>query len=173
VTGFQDRLSLAEPVEKAIMDRLNSSGWAAFPFGQAQLPPACRDRLPKFRDNSGRSALVRWMPDIITYTDLANGRSYVALIDAKATRQEHKYNYSLEMSAVETCEKWVDEFFTPTFFVFDDFRVLTPREARQRGTPGQRRDQTAGSGTPFFLVPKIYAKPFDEFFPPRLRASAA
>jgi hypothetical protein len=81
------------------------------------------------------------MPDIITFCDLRNGRSFVALIDAKACRD--RPNYAIEMSAIETAEIYTDRLFTPTFFVFDDFKVLTPSPA-SAGQSGQTAATVAG-----------------------------
>jgi hypothetical protein len=104
------------------------------------------------------------MPDIITFRDLPSGRSFVALIDAKCSGQTP--NFSIEMSAVETADVYADQLYTPTFFVFDNWSVLTPREARQRGSKGPDPEPGRGSGTPYLLVKKHWARPFAEIFPP-------
>lgn len=159
--SFAARLAPAIEFEQRVIDRLNKSGWPAFPFGQAQLSLECRQRLARFEDFSRRPSRIRWMPDIITFRDLRNGRSYVALIDAKAS---NGLRYAIETSAVDTAEIYVDGLYTPTFFVFDDWKVLTPLEVRQRGVQGPFRGN--GSGTPFLLVEKCYGRPFTDFFPP-------
>jgi hypothetical protein len=102
------------------------------------------------------------MPDIITFRDAPNGRSFVALIDAKACGD--RPNYALEMSAIETAEIYTDRLYTPTFFVFDDWKVVTPREARQRGTPGP--ESANGSGTPYVLISKRHGRAMTDIFPP-------
>jgi hypothetical protein len=104
------------------------------------------------------------MPDIITFRELP-GRTFVALIDAKVSPQ-HTANFAIEMSAIETTEIYTDRLYTPTFFVFDDWTVLTPREARQRGTKGPDPSNGRGSGTPYLLIPRRWARPFDAIFPP-------
>lgn len=159
--NFVDRKVQADAFEHLLLERLNAIGWPAFPFGQAQLSEECRARLKRFEDGSRRPSLIRWMPDIITFRDCSNGRSFVALIDAKACGD--RPNYAIEMSAVETAEIYTDRFYTPTFFVFDDWKVLTPREARQRGTPGP--ESRNGSGTPYVLVNKRYGRDIDAVFP--------
>jgi hypothetical protein len=159
--SFAARLGPSIEFEERVKERLNSTGWPAFSFGQAQLPVECRQRLARFEDLSRRPCRIRWMPDIITFRDLRNGRSYVALIDAKASNGQR---YAIEMSAVDTAEIYVDGLYTPTFFVFDDWNVLTPLEVRQRGFQGPFRG--SGSGTPFLLVEKCYGRPFTDFFPP-------
>lgn len=165
--SFHERLEPSSAFEDALIERLTASGWLAFKFGQAQLPLEARKRLTKFEDGSRRPSLLRWMPDIITFRDF-KGRSFVALIDAKVCGD--RPNYAMEMSAIETCEIYTDYLFTPTFFVFDDLRVITPREARQRGTPGPQYGN--GSGTPYLLVAKRYGRQFDEVFP-AIKADAA
>lgn len=159
--SFARRLGPALEFEECVKKRLNESGWPAFSFGQSQLSEECRQRLAKFEDLSKRPCRIRWMPDIITFRDLRNGRSYVALIDAKTGNGQR---YAIEMSAVDTANIYVDLLYTPTFFVFDDWRVLTPLDVRQRGFQGPFRGN--GSGTPFLLVEKCYGRPFSEFFPP-------
>lgn len=166
--SFHDRMKVAASFEQVLLNRLNETGWTAFPFGQAQLPNECRERLRRFEDGSRRPSLIRWMPDIITFRDMPNGRAFVALIDAKACGGDTP-NYALEMSAIETAEVYTDRLYTPTFFVFDDWKVLTPRDARQRGKAGP--ESTKGSGTPYVLVNKHHSRPISDVFPPA-RAAA-
>ncbi len=163
--SFTDRMLPSLAFEEAVIARLQQTGWPAFPFGQAQLPDECRARLKRFEDGARRPSLIRWMPDIITFRDMPNGRSFVALIDAKCGGGG-TLNFSVEMSAVETAAIYADQLYTPTFFVFDNWSVLTPRDARQRGVKGPDPAPGRGSGTPYLLVPKQWARPFDEIFLP-------
>jgi hypothetical protein len=101
------------------------------------------------------------MPDIITFRDLLGGRSFVALIDAKYGNGQR---YAVEMSAVDTAEIYVNQLWTPTFFVFNDWKVLTPMEVRQRGVVGPR--SANGSGTPYLLVEKYFGRNFEDYFRP-------
>lgn len=166
--SFFERMKPALAFESAVIERLHAMGWMAFPFGQTQLPNECRDRLKRFVDTARRPSLIRWMPDIITFRDYPNNRSSVALIDAKVC--EGRPNYSLEISAIETAEIYTDWLFTPTFFVFDDWRALTPRDARQRGIPGNQDNN--GSGTPYVLVSKRFSVPMETYFPPDLKKTS-
>jgi len=159
--SFAARLGPSLEFEKQVIERLNNTGWPAFPFGQGQLPLECRQRLARFEDSARRPSRIRWMPDIITFRDLANSRSYVALIDAKAGDGPR---YAIEMSAVDAAEIYADRLYTPTFFVFKDWKVLTPLEVRQRGFPGPFTEH--GSGTPYLLVDRCHARAFEYFFPP-------
>lgn len=170
--SFGERMSAAAEFEKSVIARLNAIGWPAFPFGQAQLPVECRQRLIRFEDMSRRPCLIRWMPDIITYRDLPSGKSRVALIDAKVCGANTD-NYAIELSAIETASIYTDGLYTPTFFVFDDWGVLTPRDARQRGVQGKEPAPGRGSGTPYVTVRKTHARPFDEIFPAARQASSA
>ncbi len=159
--SFYDRMLPAVQFESAVIEKLRQSGWMAFPFGQAQLPEECRSRLARFEDGSRRPSLIRWMPDVIAFRDVGN-RSLVHLIDAKVCGD--RPNYAIEMSAIETIEIYTDRLYTPSFFVFDDWKVLTPREARQRGVPGPESNK--GSGTPYVLISKRFGRSFDSVFPP-------
>ena len=168
--SFSDRMRPALAFEQGVIAKLNQTGWNAYPFGQAQLPDDCRRRLTRFEDASRRPSLIRWMPDIITFRDVQpSGRSFVALIDAKCGGAQTS-NFAIEMSAIETAEVYTDQLYTPTFFVFDNWTVLTPREARQRGSKGPDPAPGNGSGTPYLLVGKRWARPFDEIFPAVTRA---
>src|SRR4030095_1386354 len=163
--SFNERIHRSVEFEKRVIQHLNEIGWFAYQFGQAQLPDECRKRLIRFEDGCRRPSMIRWMADIITFRDMPSGRSFVALIDAKA--RSETVNVSIEMSAIEAAEISTDKLYTPTFFVFDDdeWGVLTPREARQRGFPGPRPAPSRGSGTPYLLIPKIFLRPFTEIFP--------
>ena len=166
--SFAERLAASTQFEAAVLERLNRTGWAAFPFGQGQLSHECRERLRVFEDLSGRPCLIRWMPDIIAFRSFPAGRSRVALIDAKACGDGP--NISLEKAAIETCEIYTDRLYAPTIFVFgsaasqDGWGVMTPRDAHLRGRPGS--DDSGGSGTLFVLVAKRFGRPFDDVFPP-------
>jgi hypothetical protein len=169
---FINRIGAALKFEDEVVERLNTTGWRAFHFGQSQLPKECRDLLFRFEDSSRRPCLIRWMPDIITFRTYSNGRTHVALLDAKVCGD--RPNYAVEMSAVETAEAFTNVLFTPTFFVFDDWHVMTPRDVRQRGLPGPPPKPGAnGSGTPYVLVQKRWSRPFNEIFPPTPAAGAA
>ena len=168
---FRDRMQPAAEFESAVIERLQGAGWLAYPFGQAQLPPECRRRLSRFMDASRRPSLIRWMPDIITFCDRPDGSSFVALIDAKVCGG--RPNYAIEMSAIEAAELYTDSFYTPTFFVFDDWKVLSPRDARQRGTPGPAPVQGNGSGTPYLLVGKRFGVSFHQVFAAAATSAAA
>ena len=165
MSGFERRMTGASDLEGKVLDHLNKTGYSAYPFGQAQLLPECRALLHRFEDGSGRPCLIRWMPDIIALRNHSDGRVWVSLIDAKSGGTDSP-NYSVEMSAVETAEVFTDRLYTPTFFVFGDRKVMTPREIRQRGRPGPPpKLGSNGSGTPYVLVEKRFARRFDDVFP--------
>lgn len=166
MSGFESRMAPASELEMKVIDHLNSTGYSAYQFGQAQLLPECRSLLHRFEDGSGRPCLIRWMPDIIALRTNSDGRVWVSLIDAKGGATDTP-NYSVEMSAVETAEVFTDRLYTPTFFVFGDRKVMTPREIRQRGRPGPApKPGSNASGTPYLLVEKRFARRFRDVFPP-------
>ena len=168
MSTWKERIALATALETQIIERLNATGWQAFQFGQGQLPQECRDRLIRFEDGARRPSLLRWLPDIITFCERANGSVFVALIDAKTCLSDTP-NYSIESSSIETAEVITDKLYTPVFFVFGDFMVLTPRETRQRGRQGPPPKR--GSGTPYMLIEKRFARPFEAIFPVRSMAA--
>lgn len=158
--SFVERISEAQKSEQAVMDRLIYNGWHSEPFGQAQLSKSCRAHLKRYKDDDGRPTLIRWMPDIITYSE-----SMVALIDAKTGRQDTP-NHDIEKKAIEAAGIYSYWLNTPTFFVFnEDMSVLTPDEAWKFGKEGRYFGK--GSGTPFVLIEKIHTRSFDDVFPVR------
>jgi len=155
-----DRYTLGTEFEGQVIERLRRSCWCAVPFGQGMLPPDCRQALTHYESGARLPSLLRWLPDIIAYRN--HGRPFVAVIDVKVCHP----NRAIETSALEVMELMVNQFFTPAFFVFDDWLALTPREVRQRARPGLVPDPDQGSGTPYVLVDKQHGHPFDDFFPP-------
>ena len=158
---FAVRNEAAHTHELAILDRLRSKGWEAELFGQALLPEPIRDHLKRFEDSYRHPTLLRWMPDIIAACKHTISRSYVCLIDAKTCND--RPNYAIEVSAIDSMDVFTERLLMPSFFVFEDWRVLTAREARLRGSPGPQMGN--GSGTAYVLVPRGYGRNFDEIFP--------
>jgi hypothetical protein len=162
---FDARMRPSVTFEASVISRLEVTGWMASPFGQAQLPEVFRRQLWRFVDGALRPSLIRWMPDIIALRPHANGGLQLALIDAK-TCTAQSANFSIESSALDAAETYVDRLYTPTFFVFDNWTVLTPRDVRHRGCLGPMPSSNQASGTAYVLVPKCYGRPFDSVFPP-------
>ena len=162
--AYGDRIRPGLLHEEAVIQRLQASGWLAERFGQGQLSEPFRQLLKQFMNTAHQPSLIRWLADIITGRPMSMELSTVSLVDAKCCNG--RPNYAIELSSIETAEIFSDRLYTPTFYVFDDFTVLTPREARQRGRPGPDPQPGCGSGTPYVLVDKRYGHPFDEIFPP-------
>ncbi len=160
--SFNDRMLTAVTFESHLIEQLKKMGWPAFPFGQGLLPEECRERLKRYTSADGLPCLIRWMPDIITYRDFDDGSTLVALIDAKTC--PNRPNYSIEIKALETMEIYKEKLNTPTFFVFDDLKVLTPRLVRKHGRIGP--PPRFGSGTPYVLVSKDISEPMADIFEP-------
>lgn len=157
---FEQRMAVSEAHERAIIDRLIAKGWRAHLFGQSQLPNAMRDLLRTYHDDGLNPTLLRWLPDILA--GYVTHRTYACLIDGKVCSSAHA-NYAVETSALDAVRLLSDAVGLPCFFVFDDFGVLTPRDVTLRGLPG--RNSSHGSGTPYLLVERRFARPFDCVFP--------
>jgi hypothetical protein len=156
-----DVFAVAQAFDADVIARFRAHGWHACSFGQGLLPPAICDCLQHFEDHARRPSLVRWFPDVIAGYTVAPWRSVVAAIDAKTCGPD-RANYAIEVAALDVAEHFADRLYTPMFFVFDDWQVLTPRDVRQRGRQGP--DPVNGSGTPYVLVAKRYGRAFDSVF---------
>lgn len=167
--NYASRLALSIKFEERLIEHLKSIGWSAWPWGQILLPPECRKALTRSADSYRAPNLLRWMPDILACIDRPNKPSRPVLIDAKVCKGKR---YSIEISALRAAELYNDPsgFNIPTFFVFDDWSVLTPLDVRQHGFQGPFKGN--GSGTPFLLVKKRHGRPFDYFFPSIKRSEA-
>ena len=166
---FGARIATAHALEQRVIDGLQSRGWMAYEFGQAQIPNAGRDILKAYSDNALRPALLRWMPDIIALR--CEGKPEVALVDAKGGDGQR---YAIETRSIEAAEAFVERLHVPVFFVCADGGVLTPRDIRERGFAGPVNNTTAGTGTPYVLVEKRWARKFNDIFGhPREQQEAA
>jgi len=159
---FADRFTTATAFEGTVLQALHARGWKAWKFGQGQLPEECRQFLTRYEDDARHPTLIRWFPDILACRDI-NGRSSLRLIDVKVCNPKYS-NYAIELSALETMKLIADEFYTPTFFVFDDWGCLSPRDVEQRGKPSPNGPSN-GSGTAFLLVERRYKREFSSIFP--------
>jgi hypothetical protein len=160
--SFAERMATASTHEIAVKQRLNDRNWQAELFGQILLPPNLRDLLKQYSDDYGNPTLLRWLPDILAGY-LRPGRAYCCLIDAKTCGPNQK-NYAVEKSAIDALAILTQALHIPSFFVFDDWGVLTAHIIQQRGWSGP--DHGNGSGTAYFLVERRYSLPFDRIFPP-------
>jgi len=160
--SFANRKASSDQFEKAVIDRLRCNGWYAERFGQCLLPEMMRDIMKCYHDDYGNPTLLRWLPDIYAGHFTAQGRAFCCLIDVKTCASKTE-NYAVELSAVEAVGKLCDVFHMPSYFVFDDWGILTAREIEQRGRPGSPHN--SGSGTPYCLVARTFSHPFDQMFP--------
>jgi hypothetical protein len=162
--SFAVRLKPAIDHELAVISRFCCMpGWSACAFGQALLQPDARNALSQFLDLSSRPTLIRWMPDILAWSTRNDVVTRIALVDAKCGQASA--NHALEIAAVDAMNVYVECLNTPAFFVFSDWTVLTPRDAKQRGWLGPDPANGRGSGTAYYLIEKRYARPFADVFP--------
>jgi hypothetical protein len=159
--GFEQRLTLAAKHEADIIAKLKGLRWHAEPFGQAQLSDASRDLLKGYLDDRLHPTLLRWLPDIIAGYRRPDSSAYVCLIDAKVCNEKYA-NYSIERDAVHALACLTEHLAMPCFFVFDDWKILTARDALMRCEPGPRPYN--GSGTPYWLVSRDFGRPFESVF---------
>lgn len=155
MSGFHDRKASADEFERLVIERLILNGWHSEPFGQAMLSEQSRTLLKRSK------TLLRWMPDIITAKAFKNGKVTVALIDAKICGNDQP-NHSVEIAALEAAEFFLK--IIPVYFVFSNWKVLTPDDVKNYGWEG--RFKGSGSGTPFLLFEKHAGVDFDSVFVP-------
>lgn len=152
MTRFDERMELASSHESAVLARLISLGWDAFPFGQGLLIEKNRNSLKKVRTN------IRWCPDMV-----AIGGSMLISVDAKAGDAWRKTgNHDAEISAIRSLTAWSLYSGFPSYFVFSDFTCATPQMMDDRGFDGKFYGN--GSGTPFRLIKVSDCLPFDDVF---------
>ena len=162
--SFATRMDVGRALETQIIDRLRQSGWRAEKFGQEMLSNECRSVIRRYRDAEGQTTLLRWLPDILTYTTTA--KPFIALIDAKGNISKSS-NHSIERASVDADMIIGRMLRIPTFYVFSDFGVFTADDVLNHGRPGPPpREGSGGSGTPYYLVSKSWGSPFDSVFRP-------
>lgn len=88
-------------------------------------------------------------------------RAALDLIDAKGGNGPR---YAIETRSLEAADAFVAHLLVPVFFVAADGGVLTPRDVHERGRPGPVTQTTGGTGTPYVLVEKNWARKFNDVF---------
>jgi hypothetical protein len=124
--------------EDGLAERLRAWGWIVSPFGQGQLDGSVTRALAAYRDQLGRPAGIRWLPDLI-----AVRRDALCLIDAKTSTGDHD-SYKVECAAV-------------------DVHTVISYEL---STPERYALESKGSGTPCYMVNRSNARPAVDVFGP-------
>jgi hypothetical protein len=124
VTEWAGRYADGTRWEDGLAERLRAWGWIVSPFGQGQLDGSVTRALAAYRDQLGRPAGIRWLPDLI-----AVRRDALCLIDAKTSTGDHD-SYKVECAAVDVHTVISYELSTPVVYVWEDGGVLTPAEVR-------------------------------------------
>lgn len=169
MSTFQQRVPSALKFEDVARQRLAEFGWTTFEAGQGTISNEARNALNAQLDDFGRVTLMRWFPDIFAFRG-AGTTFECALIEAKSCAE--RPNQSLEMASVEAALVCEVGFRMRTYFVFDNWNVLTPREidalptndARFRDGKWEGPRRGVGSDTPYWLFGKHHGRPFVEVF---------
>ncbi|WP_405410854.1 hypothetical protein [Streptomyces rubiginosohelvolus] len=150
--SFQNRKAIGDAHEQRVTQELNRRGWHVSPWGQGILGEPVRYALHR------TSSSLRWTPDLI-----AAQERQVVLIDCKSrmTSQTSR-RHVVERAAVTAHLQLVAWTQLPLYYIFDNLDLLTPYDALGYGQEGPRT--TAGSGTPYLLVPADQSMPFEDVF---------
>lgn len=162
---WETRKQLAEAHEECVIDLLRQAGWVADHWGQGMLTDDLRTAL------RGTTSPLRWAPDV-----LAVRGSTTTFVDAKSEIRQDTPNFSLEKSAFSAHFSWWVGNGGHLVYVWDDFRASHIRDISKLIADGQIRTGIyagAGSGTPFYLIPKSVARPFADVFARPQRAAGA
>lgn len=160
--SFTGRKVLADAHERAIKSELERRGWHVEPFGIGMLQATTREHLHGVRP----ATLWRWLPDLIASRD---GR--VVLVDGKGEQRNDTPNFAIELMAIYA-HRSMAVFGVPIVYVFNDMSCNWLTDEFIAGAkwfmpePGRHRVQSAGSGTPFVLVPKSAQLHMDVVFGP-------
>jgi hypothetical protein len=156
--SHQARVAIATPHEQAVYQKLESCGWVVEWYGQGQFKPATCAVLKKVRTS------LRWFPDMLATRDGKVPR--FCFIDAKETLEKNRGtdNYTVEEESLRALELIAGATSIQAVYVMWDFRVVWTHTVRKFGTWVGGRNDGSGSGTPYFLVPKVWAMDFDKTF---------
>lgn len=173
MSGFARRMAAARPWEIELLEKLQERRWLAAQFGQAQIPEEMRPHLARWLDDYGRTALLRWTPDIIAVRPTEP--PFVCLIDAKTESEKNQGsdNYSVEVNAVDAGRVIVRDWHVPLFYVWPDGGVLTPDLVINRWNRKLDGNGSNGSETAYYLVAKRWAMRVNKIFPSIKNSDAA
>ncbi|MFE5589188.1 hypothetical protein [Streptomyces sp. NPDC056549] len=154
MSSFQQRKAIGDAHEQRVTHELKQRGWHVSPWGQGVMGEPVRLALHH------TTSSLRWTPDLI-----AARERQVVMIDCKSrmTSQTSR-RHAVERAAVTAHLQLVAWTQLPLYYVFDNLDLLTPHDALGYGQEGPRT--TAGSGTPYLLVPATRALGFDDVFGP-------
>lgn len=159
--SFTERKVNADAHELAIQHELERRGWHVEPFGIGMLQPTTRDHLHTVQPPT----FWRWLPDLIASRD---GR--VVLVDGKGEQRNDTPNFAIETMAI-LAHRSMSVFGVPIVYVFSDMSCNWLSDEFLAGAvrwytpePGRHRVHSAGSGTPFVLVPKSAQLHMDDVF---------
>jgi hypothetical protein len=106
----------------------------------------------------GQPCLMRWWPEF----QISRGVKF-ALVDAKSELRTDTANFSIETDALR-CYRSIQRFNVQVLIVFPDMLVISADDAIAQSIYSHSGRGTNGAGTPFLLIPKAFARPFDKAF---------
>jgi hypothetical protein len=160
---FSTRLIGAIEKEKADAAILEQKyGCVVTRFGQGQLPNEFR----RFLLNHPKRLYIRWLADLLVARPdlcLARAAESIWLVDSKYGRLDTAF-WVLEKAAHEAHRLQQNALSLPNVYLWPDGNSCSyvddlPDEALKDGPP-----MRSGSGTPYWLVPKELARPFQDVF---------
>lgn len=152
MTSWGTRKEIGDALETHVRNELRSRGWAADRWGQGILDEQVRGILRQ------SDSAARWTPDLIAGRD-----DRICFVDCKAAMTSRaSRRHAVERAAVRAHLQLVAWTNLPLYYVFDNLGVATPYDALITGTDGPR--QSAGSGTPYFLIAAANDRSFDSIF---------
>ncbi|MEV2248764.1 hypothetical protein [Streptomyces sp. NPDC049970] len=150
--SFQHRKAVSDAHELRVAQELTWRGWNVNAWGQGVLTDPVRSAL------RGTDSALRWTPDLI----IAKGQQ-IALIDCKSRMTSRATSrHVVEGAAVTAHLQLVAWTLLPVYYVFDNLDVLTPHDVLTAGQHGPY--SSAGSGSPYYLVPLSRSLAFDTTF---------
>ncbi|MGW1655516.1 hypothetical protein [Streptomyces atratus] len=150
--SFQHRKAVDDAHELRVAQELTWRGWNVDPWGQGVLTEAVRSAL------RGTDSALRWTPDLIVAK-----RQQIALIDRKSRMTSRATSrHVVERAAVTAHLQLVAWTLLPVYYIFDNLDVLTPHDVLTAGR--HRPYSSAGSGSPYYLIPASRSLAFDTTF---------
>jgi ribulose bisphosphate carboxylase small subunit len=161
MTTWATRITSAQEREQEVWALLEQGyGCQVSFFGQSQLPEKMRDRLRAYPSKPN----IRWLPDLLVerdYLRFQRVQEYIWLVDVKSCRLDTDY-WDIEQASLAAHRSMRYQLGLPIVYVWPDGCSYVEDLRDNLLINGPYRGN--GSGTPFWLFPKKYARPLEEVF---------